>query len=123
MNRLLRPGGYFVYSAPPAYRKDKNYPEIWDKLVHLTEAMCWELIAKQVQTAIWVKRDNQSCLVHNAEKKLVEICELDDESSPSWNTPLRNCIQLSDAKADTKKLPPRPERLSVFSESLQKLGV
>lgn len=123
MNRLLRPGGYFVYSAPPTYRKDKNYPEIWDKLVHLTDAMCWKLIAQQVQTAIWVKQENQSCLVRNAEKKLVEICEFDDESKPSWNTPLRNCIQLNNAKADAKKLPLRPERLSVFSESLLNLGV
>ncbi|KAK4748882.1 hypothetical protein SAY87_015468 [Trapa incisa] len=123
VNRLLRPGGYFVYSAPPAYRKDKDFPEIWDKLMHLTEAMCWKLTAKQVQTAIWVKPDDQSCLVNNAEKKLVEICESDDESKPPWNTPLRNCVQLNNNKADTKKLPPRPERLSVFSESLQKLGI
>ncbi|KAJ6380840.1 hypothetical protein OIU77_029690 [Salix suchowensis] len=68
VNRLLRDNGYFVYSAPPAYRKDKDYPLIWDKLVNLTSAMCWKLIAQ-------------------------------------------------------KKLPPRPERLSVYSKSLSKIGI
>ncbi|PKI42040.1 hypothetical protein CRG98_037493 [Punica granatum] len=122
-NRLLRPGGYFVYSAPPAYRKDKDFPAIWDKLVHLTGAMCWKLVAQQVQTAIWVKPENWSCLVQNAKQKLIEICELEDELKPSWNTPLRNCIQLRSPQTDSKKLPPQPERLSVFSESVKRLGV
>ncbi|KAA8517193.1 hypothetical protein F0562_017480 [Nyssa sinensis] len=30
VNRLLRSNGYFAYSAPPAYGKDKDYPMIWD---------------------------------------------------------------------------------------------
>ncbi|XVE61043.1 hypothetical protein DITRI_Ditri06bG0008700 [Diplodiscus trichospermus] len=123
VNRLLRPNGYFVYSAPPAYRKDKNYPVIWNKLVDLTTAMCWKLIAQKVQTAIWLKDENPSCLQHNAELKLVDICDAVDETKPSWKTPLMNCIQLRSAQKDTWKLPPRPERLSVYSESLSKIGI
>lgn len=121
VNRLLRPGGYFVYSAPPAYRKDKDYPIIWAKLMDLTTAMCWKLIARQVQTAIWVKQDNDACLLQNAEQKRLNVCEPTDESKPSWNTPLRHCVDLSSQRG-FKKLPPRPERLSVYPESLGKLG-
>lgn len=29
LNRLLRPGGYFVWSATPVYRKDEENVEIW----------------------------------------------------------------------------------------------
>ena len=122
VNRLLRPNGYFVYSAPPAYRKDKDYPVIWNKLVDLTTAMCWKLIARKVQTAIWIKEENTSCLQHNAELKLIDICYAVDETKPSWKTPLMNCIQLRSAQKDTGKLPPRPERLSLFSESLSRIG-
>ncbi|KAM2568816.1 hypothetical protein TB2_009007 [Malus domestica] len=50
VNSLLRSDGYFVYSAPPAYRKDKSYPIIWEQLMNLTSAMCWKLIARKVQT-------------------------------------------------------------------------
>ncbi|GFY98168.1 S-adenosyl-L-methionine-dependent methyltransferases superfamily protein [Actinidia rufa] len=42
VNRLLRYNGYFIYSAPPAYRKDKDYPMIWDKLTNSTSRMCLE---------------------------------------------------------------------------------
>ncbi|XP_050229057.1 probable methyltransferase PMT7 [Mercurialis annua] len=124
VDRLLRNNGYFVYSAPPAYRKDKDYPQIWDKLVNLTSAMCWKLIARKVQTAIWVKQDNEQCLMQNAEKKLINICDTPlDDMKPSWNTPLRNCIQRRSSQANAKKLPPRPERLSLYSESLSRIGV
>lgn len=123
LDRLLRPNGYFVYSAPPAYRNDKDFPLIWDKLLNLTTAMCWKLIAKKVQTAIWVKPGDQSCVKKNAEKNLIRICDVADDLRPSWNIPLNNCITLNNEESNLAKLPPRPERLSVYSESLSKLGV
>lgn len=123
VNRLLRPNGYFVYSAPPAYRKDKDYPAIWDKLTNLTSAMCWKLIAKKIQTAIWIKQDDQSCLRDNAEKKLISICDSRDNSKPSWKTPMQNCVSLSSEDSGSKKLPPIPQRRSEYSESLNTIGI
>ncbi|KAJ4849203.1 hypothetical protein Tsubulata_047622 [Turnera subulata] len=122
VDRVLRNNGYFVYSAPPAYRKDKEYPMIWDKLVNLTSAMCWKLIARKVQTAIWLKHKNESCIFHNAEMKRISLCDTVDDTKPSWNTPLQDCISRSSITT-SQKLPPRPERLSVYSESLNRLGI
>lgn len=122
VNRLLRPNGYFVYSAPPAYRKDKDYPVIWNKLVDLTTAMCWKLIARKVQTAIWIKEENPQCLHHNAKLKLIDFCDAVDETKSSWKMPLMNCIQLRSAQTDPRKLPPRPDRLSMYLESLSRIG-
>lgn len=112
-----------MYSAPPAYRKDKDYPIIWDKLVKITSGMCWKLIAKKVQTAIWIKEGDQSCLQHNVEEKIINICDdsVDDNNKPSWKTPLRNCVSLGPT-SDPQKLPPIPQRYSVYSESLDNLG-
>lgn len=121
VNRLLRPNGYFVYSAPPAYRKDKDFPLIWEKLVNITSAMCWKLIARKVQTAIWMKDFSQFCLQNNAEQMLVKICDTVNDNKPSWKTPLRNCV--SDTSSDFQKLPPRPQRLSVYLESLNNIGL
>lgn len=123
VDRLLRPNGYFVYSAPPAYRKDKDYPVIWDKLVNLTTAMCWKLIAKKVQTAIWVKPGDEACVRQNAEQNLVQVCDVTNDSKPSWNKPLKDCVTLSGELSNSDKLPPRPERLSVYPESLIRLGM
>ncbi|KAK9125113.1 hypothetical protein Scep_013959 [Stephania cephalantha] len=122
VDRLLRPNGYFVYSAPPAYRKDKDFPVIWDKLVNLTSAMCWQLIARQVQTAIWLKQDSNSCRLQNGEKKLIDICDPSVDFRTSWQTPLRNCVKVT-KDASTQKLPPRPQRLTVYTESLQSIGI
>lgn len=118
MDRILRSNGYFVYSAPPAYRKDKDFPMIWDKLMSLTTAMCWKLIARQVQTAIWVKPDDNSCLQQNAQKNLITICDPTDDAKPSFQSPLRNCI----SERRSQKLPPKPQRLSEYSTALDKLG-
>ncbi|XP_008240733.1 PREDICTED: probable methyltransferase PMT7 [Prunus mume] len=123
MSRLLRSNGYFVYSAPPAYKTTKNYPLIWEKLMNLTSAMCWKLIARKVQTAIWIKQDDLSCLQHNSEQKLINLCDAVDDSKSSWNTPLKNCIQVRGAQTDSPKLPSRSERLSVYTESLSRIGV
>ncbi|KAK9055515.1 hypothetical protein SSX86_026598 [Deinandra increscens subsp. villosa] len=123
VNRLLRPNGYFVYSAPPAYRKDKDFPLIWEKLVNITSGMCWKLIARKIQTAIWIKDASQSCLENNAEKMLVNICDSVDDHKPSWKTPLRNCVTPITTSSESQKLPPRPQRLSVYSESLNNIGI
>ncbi|KAK7278938.1 hypothetical protein RJT34_23979 [Clitoria ternatea] len=123
LNRLLRSNGYFAYSAPPAYKTDKEYPVIWDKLVNLTTAMCWRLVARKVQTAIWIKENNQSCLVHSAALKLINPCDAADDSKPSWKIPLKNCVQVRNSTTDPDKLPPSQDRHSVFSEKLNMIGI
>ncbi|GAB2221641.1 hypothetical protein Drorol1_Dr00012826 [Drosera rotundifolia] len=122
-DRLLKAKGYFVYSAPPAYRKDKEYPVIWSKLMNLTSAMCWKLIAQKVQTAIWVKLGDQSCIQQNVEHELIQACDREgDDPAPSWYTPLKNCVRLNGGRSDLHQLPTRAERLSVYSETLNRIG-
>ncbi|XP_073287402.1 probable methyltransferase PMT6 isoform X1 [Primulina huaijiensis] len=119
VDRLLRSNGYFVYSAPPAYKTDKEYPLIWDKLMNLTSAMCWKLIARKVQTAMWIKPEDNSCIQKYAQQKIINVCNPLDDEKPSWKAPLRNCI----AERVSQKLPPMPQRLSEFSGTLSKLGI
>lgn len=95
---------------------------IWEKLSNLTSAMCWKLIAQQVQTAIWLKPENDLCRLQNAERNLLTVCEPEDDTVPSWRSPLRNCLKLNVEQSNFQKLPPRPERLSIYSKSLEKIG-
>lgn len=120
VDRLLRPNGYFVYSAPPAYRKDKDFPIIWEKLINITSAMCWKLIAKHVQTAIWIKPEDESCRQKNADMGILNICDPGDTSS--WQAPLMNCVRLNTDQPKIQKLPSRPERLLFYSRSLEIIG-
>jgi hypothetical protein len=36
LNRLLRPGGYYIWSATPVYRKDKRDIEDWNGLLKIS---------------------------------------------------------------------------------------
>ncbi|KAG7962016.1 hypothetical protein I3843_09G044400 [Carya illinoinensis] len=110
-------------NAPPAYRKDKDFPSIWNKLVNLTSAMCWKLIGRKVQTAIWMKLENQTCLLDSAEQKRLSICDDVDDSKPSWNIPLRNCIQVRIEGRNFQKLRSRADRLSIYPETLSRIGI
>lgn len=109
-----------MYSSPPAYRKDKEYPMIWDKLVNLTNAMCWKLVSRKVQTAIWIKEENEVCLRENAELKLISLCDVEDVSKPSWKVSLKDCVQISGHSEDRSSS--LAERLSVYPTTLRKLG-
>ncbi|CAA7059991.1 unnamed protein product [Microthlaspi erraticum] len=121
VHRLLRNDGYFVYSSPPAYRKDKEYPMIWDKLVNLTTTMCWKLVSREVQTAIWMKEENEVCLRKNAELKLVSLCDVEDVLKPSWNVPLKDCVQVSGHSEERHSS--LAERLSMYPATLRNTGI
>ncbi|VVA97083.1 unnamed protein product [Arabis nemorensis] len=121
VHRLLRPNGYFVYSSPPAYRNDKEYPMIWDKLANLATAMCWKLISRQVQTAIWIKEENEECLRQNAELKLISLCDVEDVSKLSWKVALRDCVQISGNTEERHSS--LAERLSAYPAFLRKIGI
>lgn len=122
VDRLLRARGYFVYSAPPAYRKDKEFPRQWEKLMNLTTSMCWELIARRVQTAIWFKPGDRECQLQKEKSKSLVLCGYEDDSEQTWKKPLQNCLTLSPETKDIQQLPPSRERLSVFSRRLEKRG-
>ncbi|CAI0555294.1 unnamed protein product [Linum tenue] len=90
LNRLLRPGGYFVWSATPVYQKKPEDKEIWKAMSKLLETMCWELVTR-VGLAIYKKPMNNSCY----EKRSVQdppMCEASDDANAAWNVPLQTCM-------------------------------
>nr|XP_043616256.1 probable methyltransferase PMT27 [Erigeron canadensis] len=97
VNRLLRPGGYFVWSATPVYRTLEEDIQIWTEMSALTVAMCWELVTIKkdimdgIGVAIYHKPDLNEC--YNIRKKqLPPMCILDDDPNAAWYVPLQTCI-------------------------------
>ncbi|GJN28687.1 hypothetical protein PR202_gb16844 [Eleusine coracana subsp. coracana] len=97
LNRLLRPGGFFVWSATPVYQKLPEDVEIWDEMVKLTKAMCWEIVAKtkdtidQVGVVIFKKPVNNACYDKRGRKEPA-LCDASDEPNAAWNITLRACM-------------------------------
>lgn len=96
INRLLRPGGYFIWSATPVYRDDPAHRDVWTAVMALTESMCWTLVLKTmdrtgVGIAIYQKPTSNSCYMHRKEYDL-PLCKEDDRPDAAWYTPLQRCI-------------------------------
>ncbi|CAN0909804.1 Probable methyltransferase PMT23 [Linum grandiflorum] len=96
LNRILRPGGFFVWSATPVYRDDDRDASVWKIMIQLTESMCWKVVAKTTDSTgiglvIYQKPESPSCYEKRPENK-PPLCDQNDKKTASWYTPLRGCI-------------------------------
>ncbi|KAJ8764003.1 hypothetical protein K2173_004876 [Erythroxylum novogranatense] len=96
LNRILRPGGFFVWSATPVYRKDERDRNVWNSMVALTQSMCWKVVAKAlhpsgVGVVIYEKPASNSCYKKRQEKN-PPMCDQKDGKNVSWYTPLNRCL-------------------------------
>ncbi|CAK8567477.1 unnamed protein product [Lathyrus sativus] len=97
LNRVLRPGGYFVWSATPVYQKDPENAGIWKDMRAITKSMCWDLvvIAKDklngVAAAIYRKPTDNKCY-EKRPKDEPPMCIESDDPNAAWNVSLQACM-------------------------------
>ncbi|KAG8373652.1 hypothetical protein BUALT_Bualt11G0046500 [Buddleja alternifolia] len=97
LNRLLRPGGFFVWSATPIYQKLPEDVEIWEAMKKLTKAMCWELVSitkdtlNQVGIAVYRKPTSNECYEQRSQND-PPLCKDSDDPNAAWNVPLQACM-------------------------------
>ncbi|XP_021904050.1 probable methyltransferase PMT22 [Carica papaya] len=117
LNRLLRPGGFFVWSATPVYQHDERHRNVWNSMVSLTKSMCWKAVAKtrfgRVGFVIYQKPDSNSCYEEHEDNN-IPLCDEEDNQNPSWYVPLSGCLSRLpvDSKGKFRNWPlPWPQRL------------
>ncbi|XP_039016902.1 probable methyltransferase PMT26 isoform X2 [Hibiscus syriacus] len=98
LNRVLRPGGFFVWSATPIYQSIPEDVEIWEAVVELTKSMCWELVNKTskdavngVAVAAFRKPTSNECYEQRT-KLEPPLCPESDDPNAAWNVPLQACM-------------------------------
>ncbi|XP_068651803.1 probable methyltransferase PMT26 [Aristolochia californica] len=97
LNRVLRPGGYFLWSATPVYQKLPEDVEIWEAMSSLTKSMCWEMVAlkrdsvNKVGIAIYKKPSSNKCYEGRSENN-PPLCPATDDPNAAWNIPLQTCM-------------------------------
>lgn len=97
LNRMLRPGGFFVWSATPIYQKLPEDVEIWEAMKKLTKAMCWEVISitkdrvNGVGIAVYRKPTTNECYEQRS-KSDPPLCQDSDDPNAAWNVPLQACM-------------------------------
>ncbi|KAF8050866.1 hypothetical protein N665_1860s0006 [Sinapis alba] len=97
LNRALRPGGFFVWSATPVYRKTEEDVGIWKAMSKLTKAMCWKLMTikkdelNEVGAAIYQKPMTNECYNKRSQDE-PPLCKDSDDQNAAWNVPLEACM-------------------------------
>ncbi|GAU19585.1 hypothetical protein TSUD_303980 [Trifolium subterraneum] len=97
LNRVLRPGGYFVWSATPVYQKLSEDVEIWNEMKALTKKICWELVSiskdlvNGVGVAIYKKPLSNECY-EGRSKNEPPLCQDSDDPNAAWYIKLQACI-------------------------------
>ncbi|KAI4350611.1 hypothetical protein L6164_005056 [Bauhinia variegata] len=126
LDRLLRPGGYFVYSSPEAYAHDPENRRIWNAMYDLLKRMCWKVVTKKDQTVIWEKPVANSCYLKRDPHIKPPLCDSDNDPDTTWNVSMKACISLYSEKMHRKRgsgLVPWPERLTTAPPRLEEIGV
>ncbi|KAK3134414.1 hypothetical protein QOZ80_6AG0548840 [Eleusine coracana subsp. coracana] len=125
VDRVLRPGGYFVYSSPEAYALDPVNRKIWGQMSDLARRMCWQVAARKNQTVIWVKPLTNGCYMRREPGTLPPMCERDDDPDAAWNVPMKACLTPYTKRVNRAKgseLLPWPQRLTAPPPRLEELG-
>ncbi|XP_057494030.1 probable methyltransferase PMT2 [Actinidia eriantha] len=122
VDRVLRPGGYWVLSGPPinwkvnykAWQRPKEeLAEEQRKIEEVAKLLCWEKVSEKGEMAIWQKRVNSgSCRTQdNSQATFCKTADADDV----WYKKMESCITpYANSNEDVDnggKLQPFPDRL------------
>ncbi|XP_022967215.1 probable methyltransferase PMT21 [Cucurbita maxima] len=128
INRILRPGGFWVLSGPPV-----NYENRWrgwnttveeqrsdyEKLQELLTSMCFTLYNKKDDIAVWQKSSDPNCFSKIAADAFPPKCDDSLEPDSAWYSPLRTCVVAPNPKLKRTSLmavPKWPDRLHTSPE-------
>ncbi|KAL2528285.1 putative methyltransferase PMT26 [Forsythia ovata] len=107
LNRVLRPGGFFVWSATPVYQKLDEDVGIWEAMKKLTKSMCWEVVSitkdtiNRVGIATYRKPTSNECYKQRSQND-PPLCEDSDDPNAAWNVPLQACIHTVPADSSER---------------------
>ncbi|KAL9265614.1 putative pectin methyltransferase QUA2 [Drosera capensis] len=92
VDRVLRPGGYFVWTSPLTNARSKENQKRWNFVRDLAVNLCWELLNQQDETVVWKKTNKRGCYYARKPGALPPICSKWNDAESSYYRPLQNCI-------------------------------
>ncbi|KAH7652795.1 putative S-adenosyl-L-methionine-dependent methyltransferase protein [Dioscorea alata] len=93
VDRLLRPGGYFVWTSitnTHRSRRNKDEQKKWTIISDFTENLCWDMLSQQDETVVWRKTSKKKC--YSARKSGPEICSKNRDTESPYYQPHNPCI-------------------------------
>ncbi|CAK9137442.1 unnamed protein product [Ilex paraguariensis] len=96
VDRVLRPGGYFVWTSPLtnahlSLRNKKNQKK-WDFVCAFAQNLCWDMLSQQDETVVWKKTTKRNCYVSRKPGSGPSICSKGHDFESPYYRPLQACI-------------------------------
>ncbi|XP_022773136.1 probable pectin methyltransferase QUA2 isoform X1 [Durio zibethinus] len=96
VDRVLKPGGYFVWTSPltnvQSFLRNKEKQKRWNFVRDFVESLCWELMSQQDETVVWKKTSKKSCYNSRKADSGPSICSKGQDVESPYYRPLQNCI-------------------------------
>ncbi|CAL0313631.1 unnamed protein product [Lupinus luteus] len=100
VDRVLKPGGYFVLTSPTSRPQGSSSRgktrTLTNPIEELTQQLCWTLLAQQDETFIWQKTGDIDCYA-SRKHHAIQLCKEGDDSE-SYYHPLVPCISGTSSK-------------------------
>ncbi|PON50355.1 putative pectin methyltransferase QUA [Trema orientale] len=96
VDRVLKPGGYFVWTSPltnaQTFLRNKENQKRWNFVREFAENLCWEMLSQQDETVVWKKTSKRKCYSARKPGYGPSLCsKVHDVESPYYR-PLQACI-------------------------------
>ncbi|XP_048226896.1 probable pectin methyltransferase QUA2 isoform X2 [Ricinus communis] len=92
VDRVLKPGGYLVWTSPLTNARNKENLKRWDFVRGFAENMCWEMLSQQDETVVWKKTAKKSCYSSRKPGSGPSICSRGHDVESPYYRPLQACI-------------------------------
>ncbi|EYU33422.1 hypothetical protein ABFS82_05G069500 [Erythranthe guttata] len=101
VDRILRPGGYWILSGPPIRwktywrgweRTEEDLKQEQDSIEEVANRLCWKKVVEKGDLAIWQKPINHmECLERKSNQEKPHMCK-SDSADAAWYKDMEACI-------------------------------
>ncbi|KAL1204208.1 putative pectin methyltransferase QUA2 [Cardamine amara subsp. amara] len=92
IDRVLKPGGYFVWTSPLTNSRNKENLKRWNFVHDFAESICWTLLPQQDDTVIWKKTIKTKCYSSRKPGVGPSVCSKGHDVESPYYRPLQMCL-------------------------------
>ncbi|KAF2299702.1 hypothetical protein GH714_002579 [Hevea brasiliensis] len=92
VDRVLKPGGYFVWTSPLTNARNRENLKRWNLVRDFAENICWEMLSQQDETVVWRKTTKKNCYSSRKPGSGPSICSRSHDIESPYYRPLQACI-------------------------------
>uniref|UniRef100_A0A0D6QZ87 Methyltransferase n=1 Tax=Araucaria cunninghamii TaxID=56994 RepID=A0A0D6QZ87_ARACU len=95
-DRVLKPGGYFVWTSPLTNLQgamlSAGNQKKWKFVEDFTQRICWDLLSQQDETVVWQKTKDKNCYSSRKLGDLPSVCTKGQDLESPYYQALLPCI-------------------------------